>query len=446
MEATAGSVLESRVWERGRAALGVYKHRQPEGTSLYRLVYQYRDEFERSWEERFQSKYGVLRHEVLEALDEYLNCGILAHGCVQVYCDQCRHSEVLGFSCRKRGICPSCGMKHAVMFAEHMYHDVLERVPHRHTGFTIPKRLRKYILFHRELADVLFDAAWGAVKELYEAVKPGCKVGAVFELHTTGDNLQWHPHLHSMQTNGCFDAQGNFHELSLDIEKLGLLFGVKVLKKLKKYYKTIPGLEEACEQIASQEHSGFGAWQGEVIKVTDKNYQLFLSRYLDKHPLSAQRIELAGDKVHYHAKSGEVSQFDPLEFLALLGQHVPNKWESRRRYLGYYSHRDRGRRKREAEEKAAAEKQDQSQSGIKCTPATPELKKKASRRWAELIKKVFNVDPLVCPKCGATMRIKSFIVDQHEIQKLLKNLGVPGWTKPEPIKRAPPDSDQWPMQ
>ena len=167
---------------------------------------------------------------------------------------------------------------------------------------------------------------------------------------------------------------------------------------------------------------------------------------MDKHPLSAQRIELAGDKVHYHAKSGEVSQFDPLEFLALLGQHVPNKWESRRRYLGYYSHRDRGRRKREAEEKAAAEKQDQSQSGIKCTPATPELKKKASRRWAELIKKVFNVDPLVCPKCGATMRIKSFIVDQHEIQKLLKNLGVPGWTKPEPIKRAPPDSDQWPMQ
>ena len=113
MEATAGSVLESRVWERGRAALGVYKHRQPEGTSLYRLVYQYRDEFERSWEERFQSKYGVLRHEVLEALDEYLNCGILAHGCVQVYCDQCRHSEVLGFSCRKRGICPSCGMNYA---------------------------------------------------------------------------------------------------------------------------------------------------------------------------------------------------------------------------------------------------------------------------------------------------------------------------------------------
>ena len=157
--------------------------------------------------------------------------------------------------------------------------------------------------------------------------------------------------------------------------------------------------------------------------------------------IRAERIELADDTVLYQGKGGETVRLDPLEFLALLSQHVPKKWESRRRYLGYYSHRDRGKHRREAKEKAAAENaenQDQAQVGIKCTAATPELKNKASRRWAELtcgelveaIKKVFNVDPLVCPKCGATMRVKSFIVDPHEIQKLLKNLGVPGWTQP----------------
>ncbi|NBW41893.1 hypothetical protein EBR25_12970 [bacterium] len=42
---------------------------------LYRLVYEYRDELEWSWEERFQPEYGALRDEVLSAFDAYLNCG-----------------------------------------------------------------------------------------------------------------------------------------------------------------------------------------------------------------------------------------------------------------------------------------------------------------------------------------------------------------------------------
>jgi hypothetical protein len=72
----------------------------------------------------------------------------------------------------------------------------------------------------------------------------------------------------------------------------------------------------------------------------------------------------------------------------------------------------------------------------------PQSIRKASKTWASLIKRVFEVDPLICPKCSSTMRIVSFITDSNEVNRLLKNLGIPAWTTPEPIKsNAPPNSE-----
>jgi len=68
--------------------------------------------------------------------------------------------------CKRRGVCPSCGAKRAVKFAEHIYSNVIEEVPHRHTVFTIPKRLRSYFMYNRSLNSILFRAAWGALSEV----------------------------------------------------------------------------------------------------------------------------------------------------------------------------------------------------------------------------------------------------------------------------------------
>jgi late competence protein required for DNA uptake (superfamily II DNA/RNA helicase) len=45
-----------------------------------------------------------------------------------------------------------------------------------------------------------------------------------------------------------------------------------------------------------------------------------------------------------------------------------------------------------------------------------------SKGWAEMIKKVYEIDPLICPKCGGTMRIVSFIEDYKVIDKIIKYL------------------------
>ena len=47
------------------------------------------------------------------------------------------------------------------------------------------------------------------------------------------------------------------------------------------------------------------------------------------------------------------------------------------------------------------------------------------------MKKVFELDPLLCPKCGGQMKIKAFITDPKEVDRITKNLGI----APE---RAPP--------
>ena len=47
-----------------------------------------------------------------------------------------------------------------------------------------------------------------------------------------------------------------------------------------------------------------------------------------------------------------------------------------------------------------------------------------NRRWARLIQKIYEVDPLTCPKCSGAMRVISFIEDEEVIKKILKHLGL----------------------
>ena len=111
----------------------------------------------------------------------------------------------------------------------------------------------------------------------------------------------------------------------MDTAKLGQVFGERVLKKLirwldkhEKEHEEIPQLRKACQDLAMQERSGFGAWAGEVIKPGDSEVLLSVARYLDNHPVSSSKIEVKAGQVLYENKDGKQTSFDPLEFLAQL--------------------------------------------------------------------------------------------------------------------------------
>ena len=87
------------------------------------------------------------------------------------------------------------------------------------------------------------------------------------------------------------------------------------------------------------------------------------------------------------------------------------------RYYGYYSNAARGKR-RKRDEAAGSLNQQQEE--------TPSPKASLRRmRWAELIRKVFEVEPLACPKCPGEMKLIAFITERQSgvIEKILAHLG-----------------------
>jgi hypothetical protein len=115
----------------------------------------------------------------------------------------------------------------------------------------------------------------------------------------------------------------------------------------------------------------------------------------------------------------------------MAGRHVlpyPEPVEQMVRYYGYYSNVSRGKRQKESLDDA-----------IPCI-LDPQGNEKAFRKsWARLIQKIYEVDPLVCPKCQGVMRVISSIEDPSVIRAILYHLGL--WltrARPPPKIHDPP--------
>ena len=425
--------LDLPTWERSKESLRHYQQRSPEQSPLYRLVYHYKEEFQYRYEEVFQQQYGFLREEVLESFDAFLNCGVLAHGCALACCQSCSHSELIAFSCKKRVICPSCNAKRAHIFAEHLHHNVLLPHPHKHAVFTIPVRLRLYFMYDRDLFSKLYQAAWQTWNDYVCSILPG-KTAAVMALHTAGDLLNWHPHLHSIVLAGTVDDDGVFHKIEqINAELLEEMFAKKVFRLLLD-----KGLisEETIDVMKSWQHSGFKVWFGEDIPEDNQKQRLFIARYLAKCPVASNRIEIINNPlapaVRYYKDAENKDDYievSPLEFLAKLSVHIPKTHERTTRLYGLYSYRTRGAKKREQEFKALLE------NNFEPIELREEVKP-VSTYWATWIKKVYEVDPLICKKCGSQMKIKSFIHSTSKIKKICDDLHIPQWRAPPPLERS----------
>jgi hypothetical protein len=127
--------------------------------------------------------------------------------------------------------------------------------------------------------------------------------------------------------------------------------------------------------------------------------------------------------------------FAPCDFIAVITQHIPDKSFQLVRYYGWYSNKMRGQRdKRAAEEAKAAGRAVQI---IDVSEHKP--RRIPSAKWRELIKKVWEADPLSCPKCQKEMRIVSLIDDRAVIERILRHLGL--WQQGVRVSpaRAPPE-------
>ena len=142
------------------APAAVYRPRNPQSSDYYRCVEDHFETFVQVYEERFERPYGFWRPYLQKVIYRYLDCGDLHHGFARVKCRDCHHEYLLAFSCKRRHFCPSCHQKRVVEFGEWLCSHVFKKVPHRHFVFSIPKILRRYFLYDRDLLSDLSRCAW----------------------------------------------------------------------------------------------------------------------------------------------------------------------------------------------------------------------------------------------------------------------------------------------
>ena len=106
--------------------------------------------------------------------------------------------------------------------------------------------------------------------------------------------------------------------------------------------------------------------------------------------------------------------------IAAITQHIPDKSFQLVRYYGWYSNKMRGQRDKQAVGEAGAV--GNAVEVIDVSEHRP--RRNPSAKWRELIKKVWEADPLLCPKCSREMRIVALIDEQDVIKRILGHLGL----------------------
>ena len=111
-------------------------------TSLYQLVDSHYETVKGVWEERFERRYGFWCGWYENAVKKYLDGGLFESGFARGVCPRCRSEFLVGFSCKGRGLCPSCGAKRAAIFSELLQHKILADVAHSQWVFSraLPSR------------------------------------------------------------------------------------------------------------------------------------------------------------------------------------------------------------------------------------------------------------------------------------------------------------------
>jgi hypothetical protein len=112
----------------------------------------------------------------------------------------------------------------------------------------------------------------------------------------------------------------------------------------------------------------------------------------------------------YDKSQPKEERMDYLEFIARVTSHIPDKGQVMIRYYGLYSNAPRGKMR-----KARAD--------AFHMPIIEDTDRHVpSKGWAEMIRKVYEVNPLICPQCGGEMKVISFIEDHKVIDKIIAHL------------------------
>jgi hypothetical protein len=185
----------------------------------------------------------------------------------------------------------------------------------------------------------------------------------------------------------------------------------------------MPFTSDTADSMLAWPHSGFHVHHHVRIEAEDVKGRSHLARYAARAPVALSRITYDAEEGVVRIVSDKPAgptagthTFEPLEFLARLLAHVPRKSEIYVRYYGAYSVRRRAAWRKSAVRSRVTLHPEEA------TEPVPERVRARRRRWAELLRKIWNVDVETCPRCGGPMTILAFTLDPAVIDTTLRRI------------------------
>lgn len=474
-----------------------YRGRDPELTFLYQVVRENWLTFQAHTEALGKTLPLYVENE-FEAL---LKCGVLAHGFVRLKCENCRHEKLVAFSCKKRGFCPSCAGRRMAESGIFLTEEVFPHVPVRQWVVSFPIPLRYWMASNPKLMGLVLGIVTRAIASFYRVRAKSygvreSRTGTVTIIQRFGGSVNLNIHLHQLWMEGVFvkaDPEGTptyrwvHRPRDQDVTALLTLIRNRVVRLLvKKGYldknemqvseaenrdendnPVFAQIQAASTQnkIALGDRSGqrvrrvgsFGNF-GEKPELTgelcgslggfsihanvyieaDKRDKLEkLCRYVSRPPVAESRLrKLDNGDVGYFLKTqwndGTIAvRFSPLEFIEKLVALVPQPRIHLIRYHGVFAPHHSWRAQ-------IVPKRTVGTQGTNY-PIKPKKPSRHRHSFAELLKRVFNIDLTTCPDCGGAVKFISAIMKRDVVVKILNHLGL-STTLPEfTPARAPPN-------
>lgn len=304
-------------------------------------------------------------------------------------CDQCGHIRISYNSCRNRH-CPKCQNTQREAWIESRKQDLLP-VPYFHVVFTVPDKLNELFLHHPvTLYNLLFASAWETIAQ-FGYTKLQSETGMVAILHTWGQNLSLHPHLHCVVPGGGINFKGQWKQVKTSVNGKVFLFRVENLSAVFRA-KFISGLQKQLPQdqqfIRELKQTNWVVYAKEPFAGPEQVIE-YLGRYTHKVAIGNHRllnVDETGVRFRwrdYRDNTEKVMTLTGDEFLRRFCQHILPRRFVRIRHYGLLS---TARRQQLRELQLAF--------GIK----VQEVKEK--KHWKVLCREHLNYNPDLCPKCG----------------------------------------------
>jgi len=256
------------------------------------------------------------QHRLMRAIER---CRTAALGGHKEQCGHCHHQRIRYHSCRNRH-CPKCQNMARAQWLERRKAELLP-IPYFHVVFTIPSELNDLALQNQKLVyDLMFQTSADALRCIARDPKHlGAEIGFFSILHTWGQNLSFHPHIHSVVTGGGFntDRTGWISprrpDFLVSVRLLGQRFRTLLLDALLQAFQD-GRLEFHASMERLRDPIKFGRWLSSLSKIAwivhakppfggPQQVLEYLGRYTHRVAISNPRLlAFDGERVTFQYK------------------------------------------------------------------------------------------------------------------------------------------------